>query len=287
MQNLNKAIIDFILPWLLEHGIRIAIIVVGLWIAHKFAEAILSKTIRKMVKTDRFASEEEEIKREDTIINIMVISIHVAIWVLGGLMILSEIGINITPLIAAAGIGGLAFGFGGQYLISDLISGLFIILENQYRIGDVVCFDKTCGLVEKITLRRTILRDLDGTVHNVPNGQIKTASNLSHEYARVNLNIGVDYSTNLEKVIKVINRVGNELTEDKNWKEDIIKTPQFLRVDEFADSAIVIKILGETKPLRQWDVTGELRKRLKIAFDNEGIVIPFNQLVLHKAPENG
>ena len=198
-------------------------------------------------------------------------------------MILQEVGIAIGPLLAAAGIAGLAFGFGGQYLIRDLISGLFIIMENQYRIGDVVCFDGTCGLVEDISMRMTTLRDLDGIVHYVPHGEIKRVSNLSKQFARVNLNIGISYSSNLEQVISVVNKIGKELSEDPAWKEHILTAPQFLRIDDFGDSAIVIKILGDTKPLKQWDVTGELRKRLKIAFDQEGIEIPFPQRVVHQA----
>jgi len=170
-----------------------------------------------------------------------------------------------------------------KYVVRDFLSGLFLILENQYRVGDVVCINDTCGSVENISLRMTVLRDLDGMVHNIPNGQINKASNLSKEFARVNLSLGIDYRSNLEKVIKVVNQVGRQLSEDSQWKDKIIKAPQFLRVDDFADSAIIIKILGETKPLQQWDVTGELRKRLKIAFDSEDIEIPFNQIVVHQA----
>jgi moderate conductance mechanosensitive channel len=198
-------------------------------------------------------------------------------------MMLPEVGIDTAPLIAGAGIIGLAVGFGGQYLIKDLITGFFIILENQYRVGDVVCFGDTCGLVEVINLRTTILRDLNGTVHYVPNGEVKTAANLTKQYSRVNLNIGIAYDSNLEKVIKVVNRVGNELAHDPLWKEKILAAPQFLRVDDFADSAIIIKILGETKPILQWEVMGELRKRLKIAFDKEHIEIPFPQTTVHMA----
>lgn len=197
-------------------------------------------------------------------------------------MILQEAGIAIGPLLAAAGIAGLAFGFGGQYLIRDLISGLFIIMENQYRIGDVVCFDGTCGLVEDISMRMTTLRDLDGVVHHVPHGEVKKVSNLSKKFSRVNLNIGISYNSSLEKVITVVNKVGRELADDPKWKEHILKAPQFLRVDDFGDSAIIIKILGETKPIKQWEVAGEFRKRLKLAFDREGIEIPFPQRVVHQ-----
>jgi small conductance mechanosensitive channel len=200
-------------------------------------------------------------------------------------MILEEAGIQIGPILAGAGIVGLAVGFGAQYLIKDIITGLFIILENQYRIGDVIKIDSTEGTVEKITMRLTTLRDMSGTVHHIPHGEIKRVSNLSKTFARVNLDIGVSYSANLEKVIDVINRTGEELSRDPAFSDAIISPPKFLRVNEFASSSVIVKIIGDTKPLRQWEVTGELRKRLKIAFDREGIEIPFPQVVVHQSKE--
>lgn len=239
--------------------------------------------MRKIVTTDSFASKEAEKKREDTLIRIIDGTISIAVLLIAGLMVLQEVGIDIAPLIAAAGVAGLAFGFGGQYLIRDIISGLFIILENQYRVGDVVCFDGVCGLVEDISLRMTSLRDLDGTVHHVPHGEIKKVSNLTKNYSRVNMNIGVAYDSDIEHVIKTVDEVGRTLAADPDWKDSIITPPQFLRIDDFADSAMIVKILGDTQPIRQWDVAGELRKRLKIAFDREGIEIPFPQRVVRRA----
>jgi len=270
-----------IIPWFLLHGLKVIAIIVISYIIHRSAGMIIEKFVRKVVAPDRYLNKDAETKREDTLIRIFTVATNLIILILALLMIMQELGFAIGPLLAAAGIAGLAFGFGGQYLIRDLISGLFIIMENQYRIGDVVCFDKTCGLVEDISLRMTTLRDMDGTVHHVPHGEIKTVSNLSKTFARVNLNISIGYSSNLEKVISVVNKVGQELSEDPAWKDKVIKAPQFLRVDDFADSAIVIKIFGETKPLEQWGVTGELRKRLKNTFDQEGIEIPFPQMVVH------
>jgi small conductance mechanosensitive channel len=197
-------------------------------------------------------------------------------------MILQELGLKIGPLIAGAGIVGLAVGFGGQYLIRDIISGLFLILENQYRIGDSIDINGVSGLVEDISLRKTTLRDINGTVHHIPHGEIKLVSNLSKNYARVNLDIGISYNTDLDHAISVINRTGKELAEDPAFSDSIISPPQFLRVNDFADSAVILKILGDTKPLKQWEVTGEMRKRLKIAFDREGIEIPFPQRVIHE-----
>lgn len=205
--------------------------------------------------------------------------------VLAILMILQEFGLKIGPILAGAGIVGVAVGFGGQYLIKDVITGLFMILENQYRIGDVVKIDGTGGVVQDITLRKTTLRDMDGTVHHINHGSIVLVSNQSKDFARVNIEIGVAYDTDLEHLIKVIDSTGMELAEDPFFKQSIISPPKFLRVQEFADSAIIVKILGDTRPLKQWEVAGELRKRLKIAFDREGIEIPFPQTVIHKAKE--
>jgi len=272
---------DIVINWLFTSGLRIALVAVGAFVTLKFGDLFIEKTIRKLVVADHFLTKESERKRENTLIRIFTGVLNIMIIIIAAMIVLSELGVNIGPLLAGAGIAGLAFGFGGQYLIRDIISGLFIILENQYRVGDVVCLDRTCGLVEDITLRMTILRDLDGTVHHIPNGAVTKASNLSKFFSRVNLNIGIAYNSNLEKVIKVVNKIGKEMAEDQKWKEYIIKPPQFLRVNEFADSAIIIKILGETQPLKQWDVTGELRKRIKIAFDKEGIEIPFPQRVIH------
>jgi len=283
MQDFIQKIIQSIIPWLLDHGIKILVIIIVAQFIRRFGRIFIEKLIRKIIVSDHFINKEAEGKREDTLIGIFSTSLGILIWILAFLMILQEVGFAIGPLLAAAGIAGLAFGFGGQYLIRDLISGLFIIMENQYRIGDVICFDGTCGLVEDISLRMTTLRDLDGVVHHVPHGEIKKVSNLSKYFARVNLNIGISYNSNLEQVISVVNKVGKELAEDPEWKEYILKPPQFLRVDDFGESAIIIKILGETKPLKQWDVTGELRKRIKIAFDEEDIEIPFPQRVIHQA----
>lgn len=268
--------------WLAEHGLAILAILAVAFLIRRFFGIFIEKIVRRAVQTDHFLTKEAEKKREDTLIRIFAASAKVMVWALAGMMVLQEAGVAIGPLLAAAGIAGLAFGFGGQYLIKDLISGLFIIMENQYRIGDVVCFDKTCGLVEDISLRLTVLRDLDGTVHHVPHGQVGKVANLSKGFARVNIDIGVSYAADLEKVIAVVNQAGEELAGDPLWREMIIQAPRFLRVDDFGDSAVMIKILGETKPLKQWDVAGEFRKRLKIAFDKAGIEIPFPQMVIHR-----
>lgn len=279
------SVLQAVLAWLSAHGLKILLILVGAWMVHRFIHRILEALIRRLIVPGRFPSPEAERKTEDTLIRVFHGAIVVVLWALAGMMVLSEVGVDISPLIAGAGIAGLAFGFGGQYLIRDIISGLFIILENQYRVGDVVCIGDRCGLVEDLTLRMTILRDIEGTVHYIPNGEIKMASNLGKDFARVKLEVGIAYDSDLEQVIQVVNQVGEELAQDAEWKDKIIKAPSFNRVEDFADSAIIIRILGETKPLEQWAVKGELRKRLKIAFDKAGIEIPFPQRVIHQAKQ--
>jgi len=276
-----REIFIFSIPWLLNHGSKILGIVLAAIIINSVGHFFIERAVRRMVTIRQTGTHEAEKKREDTLISVFSGTLRITVWLTAALMITAETGLNIGPMLATAGVAGLALGFGAQYLIRDVISGLFIIFENQYRVGDVLCTGGTCGLVEDINLRLTILRDMDGTVHHIPNGEIHVASNLSKDYSRVNLNIGIGYNSDLEKVISVVNKVGKELAEDPAWKDSIISPPQFLRVDDFADSAIIIKILGDTQPIKQWDVTGELRKRLKIAFDKAGIEIPFPQRDVH------
>jgi len=282
MQEFLQNIITNSTPWLLSHGIRIIVILVIAYIVRYFAGTIIDKIIRKAIVSKGFLTPEAEKKREDTLISVFEGAIKVIIWAAVILMVISELGVNIGPLLAGAGIFGLAVGFGAQYIIRDFFTGLFIILENQYRVGDVIKIGDIAGTVENINLRMTVLRDVDGTVHHIPNGEIKIASNLSKEFARVNMKIGIAYGSDIEKVIKVVNQAGKEMSKDPEWKDKIIKAPEFVRVDDFADSAVVIKISGEVKPLEQWGVLGELRKRIKLAFDKQGIEIPFPQIVVHQ-----
>ena len=164
---------------------------------------------------------------------------------------------------------------------------MFILVENQYRVGDVVQINRdVAGVVEYLSLRMTILRDLEGRVHYVPNGTIELATNMTMEYSQVDLNVGVGYGTDIDHVEKIIARVGKDIFEDEDWKGVALEPAHMLRVEEFADSAIIVKIICKTAPIRQWDVKGELLRRLKKAFDKEGIEIPFPQRVMHTAKES-
>jgi len=283
MTNIKDIILPQILSWFSNNGLKIAGIIVVVFLINKILQSVIEKLIRRLIVTDHFSSKEAEIKREDTLIKIMNSTVSVLVILIAGIMILQSLGIPIAPIIATAGIFGVAVGFGGQYVISDILSGIFIIIEDQYRVGDVICVGDTCGSVEDISLRMTTIRDLDGTVHHISHSEIKKVSNFSKSYSRINMNIGVAYDSDLELVKSVINKVGEELAKDSNWKDLIINPPHFLRVNDFKDSSVEVKILGETSPGKQWEVAGEIRYRLKTAFDKEGIEIPFPQRVIHQS----
>ena len=278
-----KTIYSIVWPWFLDHGIKILSIIIGAYVVRRFGSTVVERTIRKAIVGDSFLTKQAEKKREDTLIQVANGTLKIVVWLVALLMIVSEFGIAIGPIIAAAGILGIAFGFGAQYLIRDMIAGLFILLENQYRIGDVVDLTGTSGEVEKISLRTTIIRDLNGTVHHIPNGEIKKAANKTKDFARVNLNIGISYDTDIEKVIKVVNDVGAKMFQDKEWSEKLNEAPTFAKISDFDDSAVVIRIKAEVKPKEQWGVAAELRKRIKVAFDKRGIEIPYPQRVIHQA----
>jgi small-conductance mechanosensitive channel len=265
-----------VVNWLIDHGIHIliiAVVVAVLWFAlSKFLAPIVRRTV---ARTGYKESTNGLEKRTNTLLSIFKGMGRVFIVIVAIIMVLDEVGVPVAPVLAGFGIVGIAIGFGAQYLIRDLIAGIFIILENQYRVGDVARVADVAGLVEEVTLRKTVLRDLDGIVHHVPNGEIRIASNFTRHFSRVNLNISVGYGTDLDHAISVINRVGKELAEDENWRKIIKSPPQVLRVDNLGDSGIDIKILGDVEPIRQWDVMGELRLRLKKTFDAEGIEIPW------------
>ncbi|MFC1942132.1 mechanosensitive ion channel family protein [Chloroflexota bacterium] len=262
--------------WFIDHGISIVIIlIVGvvLWIVLK--RSLPALVSRFMSRPMRGESKEGLKRRADTLQNVFMGLGRVIIILMVIFMVLSELEVAIGPILAGFGIAGIAVGFGAQFLIRDLIAGIFILMENQYRVGDVARVADVIGSVEEINLRKTVLRDLDGIVHHVPNGEIRVASNYSRHFARVNLDVPVSYGTDLDFAIGVINRVCSEMAEEEEWSKVIRKMPQVLRVNNLGDSGIDIKIVGEVKPLEQWRITGEIRLRLKKAFDAEGIEIPW------------
>jgi small conductance mechanosensitive channel len=270
-----------ILDWFLSSGIKIIIIALVAYIAIRISNKFIKKWIRKMVERGYDIRDGEAIsKRVKTLSSVINGAIKIVVIGIAVFMILSEMGIDIGPLLAGAGIVGVALGFGAQSIVKDFLSGLFIIFEDQYRVGDVVCLDETCGGVENITLRKTVLRDLDGKIYHIPNGEVRKVANMTKGYSRSHMNISVAYKEDIDKVMALINKVGKEMAEVSPWKEYIRKPIQVLGPgpDNFGESGIEIKVLGETKPLKQWDTLKEFRRRLKKAFDEEGIEFPFPQM---------
>ena len=262
--------------WFVDHGVNILIIiVVGIVLWFILKQALPRLLRRIMAKPKRGESQQGMKKRADTLQAVFIGIGRIVIVLLVILMILTEVGVEIGPILAGSAIVGVALGFGAQWLVKDLIAGIFVLMENQYRVGDVVKVADVIGLVEEINMRKTVLRDLDGIVHHVPNGEIRVASNYSRHFSRVNLDISVAYDTDLDFAISVINRVCTEMTEEEGWKKRFKSVPQVLRVNKLGDSGIDIKIVGDVVPLEQWNIMGQLRLRIKKAFDAEGIEIPW------------
>jgi small conductance mechanosensitive channel len=239
---------------------------------------LIPRAIFTAVRNSRAEQTEEELKkRADTLSSVTVTTIQISIIFVFLLMIITQIApdVNIAPVLTGAGVLGLAVGFGAQSVVKDILAGLFIIMENQYRKGDVVRIAGETGVVEEINLRRTVLRDLDGVYHVVPNGEIRVSSNMTKQMSRVNLVVSVAYETDLDQATAVINQVGREMAEDPVWKPRIVSAPKSVRIDNLGESGIDIRIMGDVKPSHQWDVGGELRLRLKKAFDKAGIDIPY------------
>jgi len=269
--------------WFLDHGIYVLAVASIAYLFYRLTRIFIPRIADHWVKgvgRGRLAKVERA-KRSNTLGSFLSGSITAGIVTVAVLMILSEVGVDITPLLAAAGVAGIAIGFGAQSLIKDVLRGFFILVQNQYNKGDVVRIAGIVGLVEDVNIMRTVMRDLDGIVHSIPNGEITTSSNYTKEWARVNIDIPVAYGEDLDHVTEVINRVGAELADDETFGPMITSPPKVLRVNNFGDSGIDIKVLGETKPLMQWDVTGELRRRVKKAFDQEGIEIPWPHVKLY------
>lgn len=264
--------------WLATDGVAILITLLIAFIALRLAKVLSGKF---SVFLQHGKDDLETRKRTETLTGVIRWLLRTSIIVVAGLMILGKLGVQIGPVIAAAGIVGLAVGFGAQNLVQDVISGFFILLEDQVRVGDVVSLNDKAGLVERITLRMTVLRDLTGSVHYVRNGQINVITNMTKEYSFYVFDIGVAYRENVDEVIEVIKKVDGEFRQDPAFKDDILAPIEILGLDKFDSSAVVIKARTKTKPIQQWRIGREFNRRLKQRFDELGIEIPFPHITLY------
>jgi small-conductance mechanosensitive channel len=268
-----------ITAWLATSGVKVLGILIALIILSQMSKWIV-KWLEKFISEKDSLQAAEAKKRAYTLGNILRHALIIVLSFIALLMILGELGIQLGPLLATAGIGAVAIGFGAQSLVKDVISGFFIILENQYRIGDAIEVAGVSGLVESVSLRRTVLRDLEGRVHTIPNGEIKIVSNLSKEWARSVLDVGISYREDVNQVIDLLEQIGRELVAEEPWKSATLEPLQILGVEQFGEYQLVIRMVVKTAPLKQWEVGRELRKRIKNRFDEKGISIPFPHRVL-------
>ena len=255
-----NAYLQKLINWCLSSGLHIGLILILTGIALKAAKVLSTRLISVVV---RQKEDPEFQKRTQTLGSIVRYVLIIAIIIVGALTVLKELGVEIGPILAAAGIVGLAVGFGAQSLVKDVISGFFMLLEDQIRVGDVVQIAGKAGLVEKINLKTTILRDLAGNVHYVPNGQIDA------------------YREDVDEVIEVIKEVDEELRNDPDYKDDILEPIEILGLDQFADSAVIVKARTTTVPIKQWRVGREFNRRLKKKFDERDIEIPFPHVTVY------
>jgi small conductance mechanosensitive channel len=253
---------------------RVALIIIVIVVVVQVLKRLLRPAITATVSASMKGEPQSEVdKRVDTLFSVIYGGITVVGVTVGLLTILPHFGINVTALIAGAGVVGLAISFGSQSLVRDIIGGLFIVLENQYGEGDVIKVAGVSGQVENVNLRRTLLRDLDGAVHTVPNGQITVASNLTRFRSRMNTLVSVSPQEDPDRVFELINRTGRELADDPAWAKDIIEAPHALGIELLSDAKMDVRVLGDTPPSRQWDVSREFLKRLKHTFEAEGITL--------------
>jgi small-conductance mechanosensitive channel len=275
-----KAIVD----WLLSDGIRIFAIILVAWFIYKILGIIMPLFVMRYVveKGKKRRSKGYLKQRSQTLGRVVTQAIGIFIVLIVAFMILSELGMDITPLLASAGVVGIVIGLAAQDSVRNYIGGFVIMLEDHYNVGDVIKVADITGEVEELGLRRTVLRDLRGILHIVPNGEIKVASNYTRSISRAFFEVSVAYKEDLDRVMSVIRKTWEGMAKDPEWEGRLIsETPWLLRVEEFGDSGIVIRAVGDTKPMEQWNVMGELRRRIKRAFDEQDIEIPWPHVKLY------
>jgi len=263
------------LPPAIAGGIKVGIILVAAIIGVILARRIIPRIINARIPKIREERTQQLAERSQTLSHILVNVVSILVWIMAIIMILSGLGVDITPLLASLGVGALALGFAAQNIIRDYINGFFILMEDWYRIGEWVAVVGVEGTVEQVTLRRTLLREIDGTLHSIPNSQISFSSNRMRDWGRINLTVNVAYKEQLDRVYEVLNEVCQNLKDDPEWGGNLLTTPAVIRIGALGDHGVGIVIRGDTKVGQQWGLTGELRRRIKTRFDEVGIEIPW------------
>jgi small conductance mechanosensitive channel len=257
--------------WITGPGVRIVLLLAAAWVAARILSAVAGRFFERLARH----RDEEYAKRMLTLSSVTRITIVAALGTVAIFGALSEMGVAIGPMLTAAGVVGIAVGFGAQQLVQDVINGFFLLLDDQIRVGDVVKIGDRGGLVEKINLRITVLRDLEGNVHFIRNGQIGIVTNMTKEYSRYVFDVGVAYREDVDRVMEVMHEVHEELRADGHFGALILEPLEMLGLDRFEDSAVIVRARTKTKALSQWEVAREYNRRLKRRFDELSIEIPF------------
>jgi moderate conductance mechanosensitive channel len=271
------------LQWhvLLPQAMKIVLVIFMAIIAYRLTRVLIRRLLQREIDEEDPLVRRLREQRAQTLASLLGNVAAVAVFVVATLTILDILLDNIGPILASFGILGLAFSFGAQSLVKDVISGTFMLMEGQFGVGDVVKVSDVSGLVEKITLRTTVLRDIEGAVHIVPNGEITRVTNMTKAWSRALLHISVAYKEDVDHVIAVLRDVLGEFAVDPEWAALLLEEPVVPGVESFSDSAVVIRVMAKTLPLKQWDVARELRRRIKKRFDQEGIEIPFPHVTFY------
>jgi small-conductance mechanosensitive channel len=269
---------DYVLPVVLILVVAFVLLRAARLFVHGIVKALMDREATEGTAQELSAVELK--KRMDTLDGLGANVIQFFIVIIAGLMILRSFGLDIGPAVAGLGVVGVAVGFGAQHLVRDYLNGALILIENQFSKGDVIRAAGVSGEVEDFSLRRTTLRDLDGVVHTVPNGEISVASNLTRVWARINQDVVVAYGTDMDRAIEVVDQVGQDMAADPLWKRRVMQPPRVDRVAALGEYGVTLKILGTVRAPDQWAAAGELRKRLLAAFKEHGIEIPRPQRVI-------
>ncbi len=267
---MSPSLVEALISQALRLLLILAVAVLAGFIARGAGERALQKAFLSSL---RQTHEDERRKRAETLAQVLSRSASWIIYLIAGVTILGQFGINLLPVLAGFGVVGIAIGFGAQSLVRDLVSGLFIIIENQYSRGDVVTIADRTGVVEHMNWRRTVLRDDDGVVHHITHGPITVVSNHTREWSRVSLEVNVPRGTPVEEAVTALNGVGRDLASDGAFAPLIIDAPQVLRVESFGDTTYALKVQGTTKPGYRFEVAGELRRRILETWAQRGVTV--------------
>ena len=266
-----------LVAWLGGKGVAGGAVLLATWTAYRLVPLLL----RSLPLPETEGELTRQAVRAKTLRNVSESALKVAVVTVGGLLFLSNLGLNVTALLAGAGVAGLAVSFAAQNLIRDFIHGFFILLEDQYGVGDIVKVGDLAGVVEKFNLRLTVLRDLEGKAHFIPNSQIQQVTVFTQEWSRAVVDVGVAYKEDVDRVLAIFRDEAERFFQDPEWQDKLTNPPEVLGVENLADSAVVIRTLFGTKPAQQWAVAREFRRRIKKRLDQEGVEIPFPHRTLY------